>query len=181
MLPADGRCLASWPIEQAASRQPTRASSTDNGSAPPAYVAPAAMDSATAPAGAIDVIDWNMTSRRPMAPCSSLELSLPAACEPAMTGLLLPFLSVIDRDLGYCKSDPLLQPSCKDRQAPSEERTAPGAEEAAMDQTSAIDEFLTAVETATIADCDAWNADAVLDATVPNWRLRAAGADAIRA
>lgn len=50
-----------------------------------------------------------------------------------------------------------------------------------MSQMSAIDEFLTAVETATIAGCDAWCADAVLDATVPNWRLRAAGADAIRA
>jgi hypothetical protein len=50
-----------------------------------------------------------------------------------------------------------------------------------MGQMSAIDEFLTAVETATIAGCDAWSADATLDATVPNWRLRAAGADAIRA
>ena len=50
-----------------------------------------------------------------------------------------------------------------------------------MGQMSAIDEFLTAVETATIAGCDAWSADATLDATVPNWRLRAAGPDAIRA
>jgi hypothetical protein len=50
-----------------------------------------------------------------------------------------------------------------------------------MGQMSAIDEFLTAVETAAIAGCDAWSADATLDATVPNWRLRAAGADAIRA
>ena len=50
-----------------------------------------------------------------------------------------------------------------------------------MGQMSAIDEFLTAVEAAAIAGCDAWSADATLDATVPNWRLRAAGADAIRA
>lgn len=50
-----------------------------------------------------------------------------------------------------------------------------------MGQTSAVDEFLDAIETATIAGCDAWSADAVLDATVPNWRLRATGPDAIRA
>jgi hypothetical protein len=50
-----------------------------------------------------------------------------------------------------------------------------------MSQMSAIEEFLTAVETASIAGCDAWSADAVLDATVPNWRLRAAGVAAIRA
>jgi hypothetical protein len=49
-----------------------------------------------------------------------------------------------------------------------------------MGNKPAIDEFLTAVETASIAGCDAWGADAVLDATVPNWRLRAVGADAIR-
>jgi hypothetical protein len=50
-----------------------------------------------------------------------------------------------------------------------------------MGTTSAIDEFLTAVETATIASCEAWSQNAVLDATVPNWRLQATGADAIRA
>ena len=44
-----------------------------------------------------------------------------------------------------------------------------------------IDKFLHAIETADIPGCDAWSADATLDATVPNWRLHAAGADAIRA
>jgi hypothetical protein len=46
---------------------------------------------------------------------------------------------------------------------------------------SPVDEFLNAIETATIPACDAWSADATLDATVPNWRLHASGADAIRA
>ena len=45
----------------------------------------------------------------------------------------------------------------------------------------AIEKFLTAIQTATIPACDAWSADATLDATVPNWRLHATGADAIRA
>jgi hypothetical protein len=53
-------------------------------------------------------------------------------------------------------------------------------EEATMADTSAIEKFLHAVETANIPGCDAWSADATLDATVPNWRLHAAGADAIR-
>jgi hypothetical protein len=44
-----------------------------------------------------------------------------------------------------------------------------------------IEKFLQAIETATIPGCDVWSADATLDATVPNWRLHAAGADAIRA
>ena len=46
---------------------------------------------------------------------------------------------------------------------------------------AAVDRFLQAIETATIPACDAWSADATLDATVPNWRLRANGRDAIRA
>ena len=45
----------------------------------------------------------------------------------------------------------------------------------------AIDKFLNAVQTASIPTCDAWSDDATLDATVPNWRLHASGADAIRA
>ena len=44
-----------------------------------------------------------------------------------------------------------------------------------------IEKFLQAIETAAIPGCDAWDADATLDATMPNWRLHAAGADAIRA
>ncbi len=50
-----------------------------------------------------------------------------------------------------------------------------------MASTPVIDKFLDAIVTATIPACDAWSADATLDATVPNWRLHAAGADAIRA
>jgi SnoaL-like domain len=45
----------------------------------------------------------------------------------------------------------------------------------------AIEKFLQAIETAAIPGCDVWAADATLDATVPNWRLHVAGADAIRA
>ena len=50
-----------------------------------------------------------------------------------------------------------------------------------MESTSAIDMFLHAIESAAIPGCDAWSADATLDATVPNWRLHATGPDAIRA
>ena len=50
-----------------------------------------------------------------------------------------------------------------------------------MTDTPVIEKFLQAIETATIPGCDVWSADATLDATVPNWRLHAAGADAIRA
>jgi hypothetical protein len=50
-----------------------------------------------------------------------------------------------------------------------------------MTSTPAVEKFLHAIENATIPACDAWSADATLDATVPNWRLHAAGADAIRA
>jgi hypothetical protein len=50
-----------------------------------------------------------------------------------------------------------------------------------MSSSPAIEEFLTAIQSATIPACDAWSADAELDATVPNWRLHASGADAIRA
>jgi hypothetical protein len=50
-----------------------------------------------------------------------------------------------------------------------------------MGQAPAVDEFLDAIELATIADCDAWSEDAILDATVPNWRLRVSGPEAIRA
>src|ERR1700746_2236055 len=55
------------------------------------------------------------------------------------------------------------------------------AREATMTDKPVIDKFLHAIETADIPGCDAWSADATLDATVPNWRLHAAGADAIRA
>jgi len=43
-----------------------------------------------------------------------------------------------------------------------------------------VDRFLIAIESATISGCDAWSADATVDATVPNWRFRVCGVDAIR-
>src|SRR5690348_8572983 len=55
------------------------------------------------------------------------------------------------------------------------------AKEATVTDKPVIDKFLHAIETANIEGCDAWSADATLDATVPNWRLHADGADAIRA
>ena len=50
-----------------------------------------------------------------------------------------------------------------------------------MASTQVIDTFLDAIEHASIGSCDAWGADATLDATVPNWRMQVAGPDAIRA
>ena len=47
--------------------------------------------------------------------------------------------------------------------------------------TSVVDKFLQAIQSAAIPGCDVWSADATLDATVPNWRLHAVSADAIRA
>lgn len=44
----------------------------------------------------------------------------------------------------------------------------------------AVDRFLAAVESGRVGECDAWGDDVVLDATVPNWRLRRSGAAAIR-
>src|SRR5215212_11825079 len=51
----------------ATSRQPTRAKITERGRAPLAKLAPTMIEKATAAAGAIWVIDWNRTSRRPIA------------------------------------------------------------------------------------------------------------------
>jgi hypothetical protein len=50
-----------------------------------------------------------------------------------------------------------------------------------MTEHAAVGKFLRAVESAAIPACDVWSVDATLDATVPNWRLHANGADAIRA
>ena len=44
-----------------------------------------------------------------------------------------------------------------------------------MADTPVIEKFLQAIEGATIPGCDAWDPDATLDATVPGWRLHAAG------
>ena len=65
--PAEGISLASRPIDQAQNRQATRASSTDSGSEPPANAAPAGIEAAMAAPGAISVMLWNVTSRRPIA------------------------------------------------------------------------------------------------------------------
>jgi hypothetical protein len=62
-----GQGLASCPIELATNRQAMSASSTPKGSAPPANGAPTMIEKATAAAGAMWVMDWNSTSRRPMA------------------------------------------------------------------------------------------------------------------
>jgi len=52
---------------------------------------------------------------------------------------------------------------------------------ATMANTSVVDTFLQAIQSAAIPGCQVWSADATLDATVPNWRLHACGPDAIRA
>src|SRR4030095_583349 len=65
--PADVRRLASCPIETATSRQATRAKTTDRGRAPLAKLSPTMIETAPAAAGAMWVIDWNRTSRRPIA------------------------------------------------------------------------------------------------------------------
>ncbi len=44
----------------------------------------------------------------------------------------------------------------------------------------AVDSFLSAAELGEIASCTAWSPDAVLDATVPDWRFHKYGAAAIR-
>lgn len=45
---------------------------------------------------------------------------------------------------------------------------------------TAVDRFLAAVSSASIRDCDAWSDDAILDATVPNWRFHRRGAAEIK-
>lgn len=44
----------------------------------------------------------------------------------------------------------------------------------------AVSMMLQAIATASVARCDAWHDDAVLDATVPNWRFHARGARAVK-
>ncbi len=46
---------------------------------------------------------------------------------------------------------------------------------------SPVDAFLAAVEAGAMDSCSVWSGDAVLDATVPNWRFRRQGPAAIRA
>jgi hypothetical protein len=45
---------------------------------------------------------------------------------------------------------------------------------------TAVAQFLQAVENAAIPGCTAWSTDATVNATVPNWRMHKVGADAIR-
>ncbi|HEY7858274.1 MAG TPA: nuclear transport factor 2 family protein [Candidatus Nanopelagicales bacterium] len=45
---------------------------------------------------------------------------------------------------------------------------------------SAVDDFLNAVEAGAMPTCAVWSADAVLDATVPDWRFQRRGPAAIR-
>ncbi|MGH9126393.1 MAG: hypothetical protein ACRDZ8_16950 [Acidimicrobiales bacterium] len=49
-----------------------------------------------------------------------------------------------------------------------------------MTDTDPISQFLTAIETATIADCPAIAPDMTFDATVPEWRFQVEGAPKIR-
>jgi hypothetical protein len=72
---------------------------------------------------------------------------------------------------------PGLQAGCK----PPRARWDLTHEEGTMADTPVIEKFLQAIEDAMIPGCDAWSPDATLDATVPGWRLHAAGPDAIRA
>jgi hypothetical protein len=44
-----------------------------------------------------------------------------------------------------------------------------------------VEQYLAAIEGATMTDCDALGPDVVLDATVPNWRFRVAGRPAVKA
>ena len=45
---------------------------------------------------------------------------------------------------------------------------------------TAVDRFLAAVEQGTMEECDAFDANAIVDATVPNWRMTVRGDVAIR-
>jgi hypothetical protein len=60
-------CLANWPMLDAVNKIPTKAKITASGSAPPASGDPNGIEAAMAAPGAIEQIDWNATSRSPMA------------------------------------------------------------------------------------------------------------------
>ena len=51
-----------------------RAKTTDSGSEPPAKAAPAGIDAAIAAPGAMSVMLWNRTSRRPIASLRSMRV-----------------------------------------------------------------------------------------------------------
>jgi hypothetical protein len=50
-----------------------------------------------------------------------------------------------------------------------------------LHQHGTVDQFLAAIEGATMTDCDALGDDVTLDATVPNWRYRVRGRPAVKA
>ena len=63
----------------AVKRMPTKAMSTDSGSAPPAKAAPRGIEAAMAAPGAIDVIDWKSAAMSPTwlrASCGAVVVSL---------------------------------------------------------------------------------------------------------
>jgi hypothetical protein len=64
---------------------------------------------------------------------------------------------------------------------PVEGRQAKGMIYMVFSADSPVDAFLAAVERGAMDSCSVWAPDAVLDATVPNWRLRRSGPAAIRA
>src|ERR1700733_1464940 len=66
MLPADGRCRASCPIDAATISAATSVTRTDSDSAPPAYAAATAREVATPPPGAMNVTDWKTTPGSPI-------------------------------------------------------------------------------------------------------------------
>src|SRR5207302_8599284 len=63
----EGRCFANCPRGDATNRHATMARITASGVAPPPDVIPNGIENTTAAAGAMCVIDWKRTSRRPMA------------------------------------------------------------------------------------------------------------------
>ena len=65
--PAAGISRASSPMLTAQNRHATSAKTTESGSEPPAKTTPAGIDAAIAAPGAMSVMLWNVTSRRPMA------------------------------------------------------------------------------------------------------------------
>ena len=69
-------CFANWPMLDAVKRIPIKAKSTANGSAPPASGDPKGMEAAIAAPGAIEQMDWNTTSRNPIALLANLTSGL---------------------------------------------------------------------------------------------------------
>ncbi len=74
----------------AQSRHAISAKTTASGSAPPAKATPAGIDAAIAAPGAMSVMLWNVTSRRPMAfrrrPVVVVVVPVSVAIEPSQAG-----------------------------------------------------------------------------------------------